>query len=215
MARQPDPWKTLRDEIRKIQEQIRRMQAASPFFGTGFHPNGAGGMDSDNFVAGTSGYSFKNDGNAEFNDLTLRGGIIGNESLTSPVAPGSIYDSRTNFALTTTLTNIRTTTITIPAGFTQAAVSVVVRVQAFNNTASLDYLYAQANIAGFNGYALPLAVTGSGGSGINVSPFSTVLSGLTPGGSFSVQIAAQTAFANWAADADNVAETSGSILWFR
>lgn len=214
MARQPDPWKSLRDEFRKLQDQIRRMQAASPFFGTGVHPNGNQGLDSDNYVPATSGFSLNGGtGVAEFKDIVLYD--LPNSMLASPVAPGSIYDSRTNFALTTTLTNIRTTTITVPAGFTQAAVSVVVRVQAFNNTASLDYLYAQANIAGFNGYALPLAVTGSGGSGINVSPFSTVLSGLTPGGSFTVQIAAQTAFANWAADTDNVAEVSGSILWFR
>lgn len=147
-------------------------------------------------------------------DFTAEG-KVSNDALVAPVAPGVVFDSLTNFSLTTTLTNIRTTTITVPAGFTRAAVSVVVRVFAINPTASLDYLYAQANIAGLNGYALPLAVSGNGGSGTNVSPFSTVLDNLTPGGTFTVQIAAGTAFAAWSASAQNTAEASGSIMWFR
>lgn len=215
MSRQPSTSFSYSGAIDDIKAQLRQMRSASPFYGTGMHPNGNGGMDSDNYVAGASGYSFHDDGNAEFNQITLRSGIVGNDALTSPVAPGVIFDSRTNFALTTTLTNILTTTVTVPPGFTRAAVSVVCRVFAYNNTASLDYLYGQANIAGLNGYALPLAVSGSGGSGTNISPYSTVLTGLTPGGSFAVQIAASTSFAAWAANSGNTCETSGSVMWFR
>lgn len=142
-------------------------------------------------------------------------GKISNDALVAPVAPGVIFASVTNFALTTTLANILTQNVTVPAGFTRAAVSVVARVFAYNPTANLDYLYGQANVSGLNGYALPLAVSGSNGSGTNISPFSTVLEGLTPGSTFPVQIAASSAFAAWAANAGNTAEVSGSVTWFR
>lgn len=182
----------------------------------------SGEAKSGNYVAGSSGWHLDHGGNAEFNDLTIRGGIIGNDALTTPVGVGAIYDSLTNFALTTTLTNIRTTNITVPTGFTSAAVSIVVRVFAINpnttggyDTKGGDYLYGQANIRGYNGYALPLAVSGSGGSGTNISPFSTVLTGLTAGSTFNVQIAACTSYAGWAANTSNTAEVSGSVLWFR
>jgi hypothetical protein len=184
-----------------LEREVRMLRTRSPFANTGISITAPGQFEIDGSVTVTGDF--------------IAEGKISNDALVAPVAPGSIYDSRTNFALTTTLTNIRTTTITVPAGFTRAAVSIVVRVHAFNNNAGLDYLYAQANIAGYNGYALPLAVSGSGGSGTNVSPFSAVLSDLTPGGSFTVQIAAQTAFASWAADTQNTAEVSGSVLWFR
>lgn len=210
------PSRTFHALYNAQQETNRQNNSRSAFTGTGVHPNGNQGLDSDNYVAGAAGFSLRGgDGFLEINDVLIRGGIIGNDSLSNPVAPGSIYDSRTNFSLTTTLTNIKTTTITVPPGFTEAAVSITARVFAINPTASLDYLYGQANIAGYNGYALPLAVSASGGSGTNVSPFSVVLSGLTPGSTFTVQIAACTGFAAWAANASNTAEVSGSILWFR
>ena len=207
----------------KEQQEIdRQLRSRSAFTGTGMHPNGLGGIESDNFVAGASGYKFDYTGNAEFNDLTLRGGIIGNDALTNPTAPGVVWADLHNFGLSTTLTNKLTSTITVPAGFTTAAVSVVGRCFVYNpNTtggydgAGGDYLFAQTNVAGYNGNTLPLAMSGSNGSATAVSPFSTVLSGLTPGGSFTVQMAASTYYAPVAADPGNTIELSGSILWFR
>jgi hypothetical protein len=221
--------------IRALERRIALIEQRSPFTGTGLSAPASGVTQVDgslivqngeaksgNFAAGSAGWHLDHGGNAEFNALTIRGGIIGNDALTSPVGVGAIYDSLTNFALTTVLTNIRTTNITVPSGFTKAAVSIVVRVYAINpnttggyDTHGGDYLYGEANIQGFNGYALPLAVSGSGGSGTNISPFSTVLSGLTAGSTFNVQIAASTNYANWAANASNTAEVSGSVLWFR
>ena len=44
------------------------------FFGTGFHPNGEGGMDSDNYLAGEAGFSLRgSDGYLEINDVLIRG----------------------------------------------------------------------------------------------------------------------------------------------
>lgn len=154
--------------------------------------------------------------------LSLPAGIINNAALANPVSALAVYDYVQNFALSTTLTNIRTLLVTVPAGFTKAAVSITVRVFAYNpnttggyNGAGGDYLSGQANINGLNGFALPLAVSGSNGSGTNISPFSTVLTGLTGGGTISLQIAAATNYASWAANTNNTAEISGSVQWYR
>jgi hypothetical protein len=154
--------------------------------------------------------------------LELPNGSVNNAALVNPVSPLAVYDYIQNFSLSTSLTNIRTTPITVPAGFTKAAVSITVRVFAYNpnttggyNGAGGDYLLAEANINGLNGFALPVAVSGSNGSGVNVSPFSTVLTGLTPGGTISLQIAASVNYAAWAANTQNTADVSGMIQWYR
>lgn len=147
-------------------------------------------------------------------DFTAQG-KISNDALTNPVAAVAKYDYVTNFSMPASLTNIRTLSVPVPAGFTQAAVSLTVRVYALNSTAGLDYLYSQANINGFNGLSLPTPVSGSGGSGMNVSTFSIVLTGAGLGSAVVLQIAAQSNFASWAADPSNSADLSASISWYR
>lgn len=138
------------------------------------------------------------------------------------IAPQAVYDSVTNFALTTGLVVLRTTTITVPLGMTSAAVTLVARVYAINpnttggaDAAGADYLTAQASIAGNNGVALPILAKGSSGSTINVAPVSTVLTGLVPGATFTLTVAAKTQYASWAINAANTVDVSGQILWFR
>jgi len=154
--------------------------------------------------------------------LVLPNGSVSSAWLVNPTSPQAVYDSVQNFSLSTTLTNIRTTSITIPSGFTKAAVQLTVRAYATNpnttggnNGSGGDYLYAQANINGFNGYALPTGVSGSNGSGTNVSTFAVVLTGLTPGGTISLQCAVQTGFLSWAANASNTVDLAASIGWYR
>lgn len=223
MAKLPKGTTDLRDRIEEIERVQRCLINASPLAGTGMYCPEWGRLDSLNYAPGEAGFSLQGgSGDLEINDIILRGGIIGNDALTSPTAPGAVFDFLQGFSLSTTLTNIRTTNITVPPGFTKAAVSITVRVFAVNPRTTGgydglggDYLIGQANIAGYNGFALPLAVSGNGGSGTNISPFSTVLEGLTSGGSFTVQIAACTSYASWAANASNTAEVSGSVTWFR
>lgn len=223
MAQMPEPWKTLSSEFAKVRERLRQLENRSPFFGTGIHPNGNQGLDSDNFVAGVSGYSFQGDtGNAEFNDLTLRGGIIGNDALTTPTAPGVVWATASNFAVSTSYTTLITRTVTVPPGFTSAAVSLTGRVFAIDpnttggsNGSGADYLYALTTIAGIDGNGLPIPLGGYNGSIINACPLSTILTGLTPGGTFTVSLSAASSFQAFAADASNTADLGGSILWFR
>lgn len=215
MARQPEPLPSLLGRIRKIEAWMARKDSASPFSFTGMSPNGQGGIDSDNYVAGVSGYRFADNGNAEFNDLTLRGGIIGNDSLTSPVVPGVINAGSSGFGIGVPYANVYSGTLNVPAGFTSAAISVVARVFALNNgTASVDYLRARPVVGGNTGTAVPIAATNAGGSATAVTPMSVVLTGLS-GGTIALAIQAAADYAAWPSDSLNRADLSGSVLWFR
>ena len=164
--------------------------------------------------AGTTGWAL-NAARAAFGALFLRPGSIENDSLVSPVKPQYISASGTGFALATTDAAVASSTITVPAGFTSAVVSVVGRVYATNPNAGYDYLVSVAKISGTGCANLPLLVGASGGSGISVTARSVVLPGLTSGGTFVVEVRAYVNTANWAANASNTAEISGTILWFR
>lgn len=129
--------------------------------------------------------------------------------------PQAIYAQTSNFGLRITSATVLSTTITVPAGFTSAAVSVVGRAFAINSTTSVDYLYADARIAGTPGHGLPIVATASNGSALNVAPYSKVLTGLTPGSTFVIAVNAATSFASWAADSSNSADLSGIINWYR
>lgn len=199
----PEMWAAVLRELRTLRATMNHLLDNS-----GIHLTAPGQFEIDGTVTVTGDF--------------IAEGKISNDALVNPTSPAAVFDYVQNFALSTTLTNIKTTTVTVPAGFTKASVSIVVRVFAYNpnNTggydgAGGDYLYGQANINGSNGFALPLAVSGNGGSGTNNSPFSKILTGLTSGDSISLQIAASTSFAGWAANAANVAEVSGSIAWYR
>jgi hypothetical protein len=211
-ANEPNGIRKLLDKITALERQIK--ESTSNLLRTAGIYLSPTGMTIDSNLALTG-------------TLSLPAGIIGNDALTSPVVPQSVFGSVSNFALTarhpvTTADVISTTTITVPAGVTSAVVTVLSRVFAINNNstggtngAGSDYLYAQTGIAGFLDTCLPLSTGGSGGSNINISPFAKVLTGLTPGGTFTITIGACSDYLNWAASASNLATVSGNILWFR
>ena len=159
--------------------------------------------------------------------VTPDGLSIPNDVLVSPVVPQGVFASVSNFALTarnpvTVADVISTTTITVPAGFTSAVVTVISRVFAINPNSTggpagtgLDYFFAQTGIAGFLDAPLPVVVTGSQSSDTAISPFTKVLTGLTPGGTFTITIGACSDYLNWYAFTNNLATVSGNILWFR
>lgn len=212
MGKQPDPIPSLLTRLRKIEEWMRRKDSASPFFGTGMHPNGAGGLDSDNFVTNVSGYRLAE--TPEFNDLKLRGGLIGNDALTNPVVPQGIWKGTTaNFGLAVTWSNLVTQAVVVPAGASSVIVHGFVRLVASNTTASKDYLYSDLVIAGQNcgGFSTPVT---SGDAGTSMCSFVRVMTGLTPGDTFDVIARGSTGLASWASS-DNVCQISASVLFFR
>jgi hypothetical protein len=154
--------------------------------------------------------------------LSLPNGIINNDALTSPTKPDAVYFYSSNFALNTTSTALASRTITVPAGFTSAVVSLTARVYANNpnttggiNGTGGDYLYGKATIDGADCFSLPVVVLGSGSSGVSVSSFSVVKTGLTPGSTFVVSVVGNTYLLSWTANVVNIAEVSGIITWYR
>jgi len=220
VSKLPSLGPSLTGWLREEHRQAQRQANSSSFNRSGMSATAEGEMTVDGAlvvdgtltVAGNLAVS----GHAAITGtLSLPAGIIGNDALTSPVAPGLIYAIEQGFSLATSDAAFLTRTVTVPAGFTSAVVSVVGRVFAINPNTGYDYLSAVSKINGTGGASIPLLVGGSGGSGINVSPFSRVLTGLTPGGTFSLEVRGNTNTASWAANGANTCELSGTILWFR
>jgi hypothetical protein len=204
------------DETRRT---LRRMQSASPFFGTGMHPNGDGGIDSDNFVAGSSGYSFKADGNAEFNDITIRGAAIG---IDAPVLIQTVRASASNFALTLTLTEKAGVDVTVPEGCTRLRSIALGRMYIVNpnTTGGADgtgtsAIYVQAGVGGSVSVATPTGISGSNGFATTNGDDSFELDGLTPGQVVRVNVLGACAYASIAASTDNYASVVASLTWLR
>jgi len=154
--------------------------------------------------------------------LSLPAGIIDNAALANPIEVQSIYLDVQNFAVTTSWATLASATITVPAGFTSALVTVVGQVgcndphtTGGSNGTGGDYIYCRPFIGTPVGSALGTILLGSNGWAYDVAARSTVLTGLTGGGTFTVGVQGCVAFANMAADAVNEAILSGNILWFR
>ena len=214
MGKVPPTRRLLSNEIRKDREAARASRNASPFFGTGMHPNGLGGLDSDNFVTDTSGYRLAE--TPEFNDIKLRGGIIGNDALSEPVKAVRLHDDVDSFAVTTSDTVILSASTPVPAGYTQVLVlNFAVAVSAYNATAATDFLYANTLINGVNppGWQIgstPVSTTGTGVAYQIATDFRSGISGtLTFSGTVS------SAYGNWGADSTNVANLDVAMLFLR
>lgn len=89
---------------------------------------GNGIAESGDYQAGVSGWALEPNGNAEFNNLTLRGGIIGNDALANPIMFGSADQSVSNLNMPSATSVLTTANIAVPAGFTTAAILVSVQV---------------------------------------------------------------------------------------
>ena len=198
----------IRDEITKSKQG-----------GNGLHVDGATGdlvadrgqFRSMNYVPGSAGWGMQPSGNAEFNDLTLRGGIIGNAALTSPVAMDNASGASNGFAVTIADQDLAVATIPVPAGYSQALVFIEVTTSAYNNTAVYAYLYVQALV---NGIATRLMPAGTGTGTATVSTAKSVtLTGLSGG---TISVAARVRCDNgWAAAAANRAYSETIVVFLR
>jgi len=154
--------------------------------------------------------------------LSLPAGIIDNAALASPVVPQSVNFTSSNFAIGTAVAVRASSTITVPAGFTSAVVTVIARVLGFNpnttagsNGTGGDWLYIAAQIDTAVGIYHGDVVLGSNDSNISVDGLSTVLTGLTGGDTFMCKVNVCSGLLDWGTSVNNAAEMSGTILWFR
>ena len=209
----PDPFPSLLARIKRIEERLNNR--GSVFSGTGVHPNGNQGLDSDNFVTGSSGFSLNGGtGNAEFNDITLRN--LPNSALANPVLPVRLHDDAQNFAATTTDTVILTASTPVPAGYTQVLVlNFAVAVTAFNSSAATDFLYANALINGVNppGWQIGSTEVVSAGTGVAYQIATDFRSGISGTLTFSGTVSSGSG--TWAADMSNVANLDVAMLFLR
>lgn len=216
MGKQPDPIPSLLTRLRKIEAWMARKDSSSPFYGTGMHPNGAGGLDSDNFVTDVSGYRLAE--TPEFNDVKLRGGIIGNDALSEPVRAARLHDDATGFAVGTGQgAVILSASVTVPAGYTQAIVlNLSVAATAINTTGSTDWLYAYGKVNNTStGWQIGSADVPAGAAGVAYDISSNHITGLASGSSLTVTGLVSSGLAAWSASGSNVANIDAAILFLR
>lgn len=144
----------------------------------------------DTPAAGTTGFAL---GGAHdtliVNDLVLRGEIIGNEALVSPVRTSSYNDITSGFTWTTTFVAQASVTVTVPAGFTEANVLAIghTGTTVAASPAGSIYLYSAVDIDGVGGSSSETSLMTSGG-GITVSSaWARKLTGLVGGGTFDIK----------------------------
>lgn len=218
MPTQPDPWPSMRGRVKKLEDSVARR--ASVFFGTGFHPTAKNGIESDDFDgdldagdAGTKGWAM-NAVRAAFGELILRPGSIGNDALTNPVIPQSVWKGTTApFGLAVAWSTLVSQALVVPAGVSSVQVIGFVRLVATNTTATKDYLYSDFVIEGLScgGFATPVD---AGDPGTSFCSFARTLTGLTPGDTITLSAAGSSGFAPWGST-DNVCQISASVTWYR
>jgi hypothetical protein len=155
------------------------------------------------------------------NVASIAANVASINTLISQVVKAQAVSFSGTHSLTPTNQVMTSTTITVPAGFTSAVVTGTgfVSGQNPNTTGGVDgvggdFLYSAIRI---NGGIVGNGATGfaprNGGWGTSISTVSNVLTGLTPGGTFSLDLFASTDFFTW--PLGGFSSVSGTILWLR
>lgn len=212
-----DQWTILADLLKRI----KSLEGRSPFYNTGVKPNGVGGLDSNNYVPGVSGFQLAE--TPEFNSIKLRGGIVGNDALANPVDGKVGNIGAGGFALTASVfVELAGQNITVPAGFTQALVTAGASVFSYNpnttggsNGAGGDAIYCYVACGVQTSHANPVGVSGNGGYANSFSNAGFEFTGLTPGSVLRLSVYGCSAYQNIASHPDNYANAYASVIWLR
>jgi len=217
MSRLPSTGPSLQRYLRQQARTAQRQQQSSAFnlSGTSVVAEDVTEVDGSLNVVGSLNVS----GPAVITGtLSLPAGIIDNAALASPVVPQAVYfsDSHTLIAASAI---VSTATFTVPAGFTSAIVSVAVQANGVNQNTTGgddglggDTLYLDITVGAVVG-AASFRVPGNFIRGGGVALAATVLTGLSPGGTFDIPVEARTGYFTWTLGISTV--VSGSILWLR
>jgi hypothetical protein len=176
-----------------------------------------GEAKSGNYAPGSTGWHLDHAGNAEFNDLTIRGGIIGNDALADPSTFGSGSSSVLGFNISTSFVLVAYATIPIPAGFTRALIHCTVDAAAQNTTASTDFMYVEAymqtsvGVVTTGGQSFSEATAGAWANA--AASWAGVLTSIGTG-NITVGCAVKSGTA-WAIAASNIANVNASVTFLR
>jgi len=215
----------LAQKIQGIERQLTELRAANVFGLTGIKPKD-GGTDLDGFVningpLEVNGLMEVN-GDSTFNGamsitgaLNLPAGIIGNDALTSPTEALASHADTDTFSITTgaNVEKLRTT-ITVPAGFTKAAVYATATMSVYNNSGSLDSCYLAVRINGTHiGWSNQVGAPASQRV-LSVAAGAGLITGLS-GGTIYVSAEASTGVNAWSTDANNTLNIDAMVTFYR
>ena len=217
MSKLPEPRRSMTGEIRRDRANARESRNSSPFSGTGVHPNGLQGLDSDNYVPAASGFRLNGGtGVIEAKDVILYD--LPNSMLASPVLPARLHADASNFAVTTSWAAVASVSTTVPDGYSQALIlNLAAGATAYNNTAAVDFLYVSADMSGttLGGWTIGSVDVDATGTGVAYDFRTGLATGLTPGATVTFSLEVSTAFGTWAAINANVANLDVAMLWLR
>lgn len=150
-------------------------------------------------------------------NLTIPNGSISNSALSAPVYPAVYHADIQNISITSGANvEVLGVDVSVPAGYTQALVSLTATMNMVNNSASTDLAYVGANISGVSpGWSS----TASAAVGQNISLNNTVVSlvtGLSGGGTFRLTGKASSGANTWpAAGSSNVMNLNATVQFLR
>lgn len=211
-------------ELQDIRREMRELAAANPFVPMGITPTPNGftvtGTETVNgplIVNGTetvNGPLNVNGAMAVTGTLSLPAGIINNAALSSPVSPLATHAGTNNFGLATGANvQILASTITVPAGYSQALVFATATMHAYNNNAGSDDAFVSVRI---NGASVGASSQGSaaGNTGLTLpATGTTLLTGL--GSTFQVQALGSSGSNAWASSGVNFVNLDIMTMFLR
>jgi hypothetical protein len=212
--------RTLRSTLRDMNEQVKRQASASRLVRSGLSvpEEGVtavdGDLQSESFVAGSSGWRMRADGSAEFNGV-----LMGQDT---PVQQSAPRTSANGFSLSTTYATLASVNVTVPQGCTRAFAAVFGRMYVLNPNTSgggdgtgQDAIYVKAGFGGSLTTATPTGISGFGGFATTTGFDAFELDGLTPGGSVSLIVQGRSGYQPIASNADNYINSVAAVTWLR
>jgi hypothetical protein len=202
-------------DVKDIKRDIQQLAAANPLGAAGIRA-----VDGGIVVEGSetvNGPLVINGPATITGTLSLPAGIIGNEALQAPVYPAVYHADIQNISITSgPNVEILGADVAVPAGYTQALVSLTITMNMTNNSASTDLAYVGANI---NGTSPGWASVASATVGQAISLNNTVVAlvnGLTGGGTFRLTGKASSGANTWpAAGTSNVMNLNATVQFLR
>lgn len=156
-------------------------------------------------------------------NLSVPNGSITNAALSNPVIPSSGIASGSNYSLPVISTfgqggggtTRATVTLTVPTGCTSAVILAVAQDAAYNSTAATDTLYSFIDVVGLSWFTAPSADVPSHAWAASITNDYKFVSGLTPGGTITVNSKPGTLNAAWATNVNNTTSLDVVALFLR
>ena len=218
-------------ELQTIQRELTELRAANPFKAMGIRPMRDGlivdGYETVNGPLDVNGNATVDgpltvNGNSTFNGamsitgaLNLPAGIIGNDALANPSTSVASHAQADSFSITTgaNVEKLRAT-ITVPAGFTKAAVYGTATMSVYNNSGSLDSCYLAFRVNGAQiGWSNQVGAPASQRV-LAVAAGSGIITGLN-GGTIYVSADASTGVNAWNVDNNNTINIDALVTFYR